>query len=172
VLESTAAEVMVTRFPRIRADQTLRQAVEALLRSGWQSGLVLSPKEELSGTLGRAEVLQALSKRTGGYFSEEELGFALIRGEVFDCELLRELWRSFWQSPVSGVMRREVPTVDAGDPVRLAARRMTAGNDIVAVVRGSRVVGAVRPREVLTGLVRRPERVRGKRHPRPAPRPA
>ncbi len=144
---------MADDFPRIDPDDTVREGVGKLLASEWPSSLVIGPQDRLMGAFGRREVLRALSRRTGGFFPEGELGFGLVRGEAFQSEALREVWSGFWRSPASEVAAQAVRTVSESAPLEVVARLLAKeGEDIVAVLHGARVVGALDPRHVLRGL--------------------
>jgi len=172
---------MADDFPRIAPDDTVRAGVGKLLASEWPSGLVIGPQDRLMGAFGRREVLRALSRRTGGFFPEGELGFGLVRGEAFRSEALRNVWTVFWRSPAGEVAAQAVQTVSESAPLEAVARLMAKeGEDIVAVLRGTRVVGALDPRHVLQGLSGRsregprdrPSRPGGARQPLDVSRPA
>lgn len=167
---------MAEDYPRIDSNDSVREAVEKLLASRWPSGLVIGPEDRLMGAFGRREVLRALSRRTGGFFPEDELGFGLVRGEAFRSEALREVWSVFWKSPVAEVATQKVPSVSESAPLEAVARLLAEGVDIVAVLRGSRVVGAVDPCHALRGMSAEKGESRGssERPPgarRSAPRP-
>src|SRR3989304_6237346 len=151
---------MADDFPRILPAESAREAVGKLLGSGWPSGLVLSPEGHLVGAFGKREVLRALSQRTGGFFPEDELGFGLVRGEAFRSEALRDVWTVFWRSPAGKVASQDVPTVPESTPLEAVAR-LFAGEeeDIVAVLRGARAVGAGDARPGPRGLSGRARRV-------------
>ncbi len=163
----TVADAMVTDFPRLRPDLTVRQAVHVLLTLGWSSGLVIGTDGAPIGVFGRREVLRGLSEKTGGFFQEEELSFAFLRCEAFGSEALRAVWRSFWETPVEAVMARGVPCMPENATLARAAQRF-AGEDVqvLAIARKGQIVGALTPRELVEGLASNPQRVREKPHPR------
>lgn len=160
----TAADAMLSDFPRIDPRHTIRQAVELLLESDWDSGFVLTAQGEAAGILGRREVLRALSEKTGGFFGWRELSFAFIRGEAFNSEALRQLWRSFWELPVESVMRCDVPEVSEEVSLAVVVHRFAGGEaDAVAVVRRGKVIGALRPHAVLACMAAPPTDTGGTR---------
>ena len=168
--EATAADAMATVFPRISRYEKVRQAVAQLVEAGWASGLILSDEDVPIGTFGRREMLRTLSERTGGFFSEEELGFAYLQGEVFRSEAVRDVWRACWDSTVETVMRREVPMVTEDTSLAAVADRIVrSGCDAAAVVRDGRIVGAIRSQDIVSWIAAHPESFRGARGPRAGP---
>lgn len=159
---------METDFPRIHPQEKVRRAVALLLDSGWPSGLVVDEEGTPVGVFGRREVLRALSARVGSFFSPAELSFACLPVEAFESEALCQVWRSFWDLPVSSVMEPAIPQVPEDAPLAVAARRLASGDtEVVMVLSNGRAVGALRTRDLLATLADHPERVRGKRNRRP-----
>lgn len=143
-------------FPRIRSEETVRAAVRRLLAAGWTCGPVLDARGTPVGTFGRRDLLRAVSQRTGGFYSELELAFALLRGDLFNSASLRRLLQDSWDAPVDTVMEREPTTVAEDTPLERVARRFLRDDaEVAIVVRGGRAVGALRPRDVLAALSRR-----------------
>ena len=167
VVTGTARDAMAKDFPRLTPDQTVRQAVRTLLEAGWLSGVVVDRDGVPLGTFGRRDVLRALSERTGGFYSEQELAFALLRGDVFGSDALRRLWHDSSDAPVESMMGREFPTVTEDTPLETVARRFAGGEtELAAVVRRGRAVGALRPHDVLAWVAA--NRKRGRALTRPA----
>jgi len=159
-------DAMAHDFPRIPTESTVREAVETFLRAGWQAGIVLTPQGGPAGVIGRQEILGALSRRTGGFFSEQEIAFGMVPPGAFDSEALRDVWRRLWEAPVATVMQRDIPSVRDTESLAVAAGRMVGeSTHIVVVTKGGRVVGALRPSDILDSLRRTPEPVRRKPHP-------
>ena len=157
---------MASGVPRIPLTWTVREAAEALLREGWPTGIVLTPEGGPAGLIGPREILGALSKRTGGFFTELEFALGMVPPEAFDSGALRDIWRRFWETPVATLMRGDVPAVSETESVSVAAGRMLrACSDLVVVTRGGQVVGALRPSDILESLQKTPEQVRRKPHP-------
>jgi len=161
---------MARSFPRIRADQTLDEAVGILVAEGGRAGTVVDANGGLLGTIGRREILRALSERTGRFYTEGELEFAHLRVEAFDSTALRHVWREFWTTPVSQVMRRQVPTVTADQEVFGAVSPLRADSgDLVVVLEGRVPVGVIGVDQLLAALRPNAEQVRGKPNATAAP---
>lgn len=154
--------IEVRRMPCIAASRPLREAIAALLRflretETARPTLVVLDGERMVGVITQRDLLAALEpgylKRAahaeGAAPAETEL--VLVWDRLFDAGAAQQLER-----PVGEFMRPVSAILAPDDPVAKAAWFMVHEDlPVVPVMRGSRVVGVARAKEVFVELMQR-----------------